>query len=182
MLTKLNQSCSLDQRCTYGLTCVPNGSTARCQELSLANQTCAIGQVARLLPWAQDPLTGKAYQSCWTDVALQSISTLGHSYRLDLNLHPANQSTEGCGSLSHYDLTHPLELLEEQQISIKQDLLQEVRILLTEARISTPGFWLDLGESNSATCQRFDLTSEALEPTPCELNLPTLCVYKTDIF
>lgn len=179
---ELNQSCSVDQNCAYGLTCVPDGSIARCQELTLATQTCAVGQVARLLSWAQDPLTGRAYQSCWADVALQSISILGHYYRLDLNLHPANQSTENCRSLSHYSRTHPVELLEEQQSILRNDLLQEIKVLLAEAQINISGFWLDLNESNRTSCQRFDLTSEALEPTPCDLNLPTLCVYQTDSF
>ena len=176
------QNCDLDQSCAKPLSCVPNGDVARCQMLSSANQNCEVGEIARLLQGARDSFTGKAYQSCWSDIALQNISLSGQYYRLDLNLNPKSQSIELCQSLSDAELAEELSFLNEQEALLKTDLLVEIKSILAEAQLNVSGFWLPLPEQNTSSCQRLDLTSESLEPTPCDLVLPILCAYQINTF
>lgn len=176
------QHCNLDQNCVEPLSCVRNGSTARCQVLSSSSQDCDIGEVTRLLSGARDPFNGKAYSSCWRDVTLQSISLNGQHYRLSFELIPEPQSLELCSSLSNSVLAESLSFFDDQNVHLKTDLLSEIKSLLVEAQLNVSGFWIPLSNSDFASCQRLDLTSEGLEPTPCDLALPTLCAYELDIF
>lgn len=173
-------SCDISEACGPHLSCVFDRYTSRCEELFIGVQTCSIGEVNRVIRWARDPLSGSAYTTCQNRIDLVTRHLNGIFYQLDLTLNTGVQLRDRClvngprGS-SVYDNK---ALMEDERL--RRDLVLEISALLTESSHNVPGVWLlsnTQGESSSESCQRIDLTSGALEPTPCDLNLPSLCSY-----
>jgi hypothetical protein len=170
--------CSHQDDCENNLSCVSDGTVSICKTLILSDKRCVSGEVQRFLPWARDPLTGAAYVSCWSDIALQSTQLNGIHYRLDLALASGHLLSDRCqrlvGDIQEQTHAH----LEDRTSLVIDDLLQEISTFLAESERNVSGVWMKGGQGeDSAQCYRFDLISKSIEPTPCDLELPSLCAY-----
>lgn len=182
----LNQGCEHTSQCQAGLSCVQDRSVSRCQTLVSRPYQCPPGEVIRYLPWARDPSTGGAYRSCWPDVALQTNQVNGQHYRLRFGLIQQDEAQAQCASLhvnAPVALKDPI-LIEALEPSSQEQLINEIKGLLNEAQVGLSSVWFayvnqieQVQMSPNESCQRYDLISKKLEPTPCELELPILCIY-----
>ena len=135
----------------------------------------------------RDPISDESNYACWSNVGLQSTrqenDTVSDLYRVNLLPMTFHESEAFC-----LDLTTPLSSavlatqLEEDEV-LRERLTIEINDLLQRTQQSLSGVWVapfeDQRDSSNQTtqrsCQRLDLNTHQLEPTSCELELPTLC-------
>ena len=187
-------SCVLNgtiSRCQQVWTSTPDAVAMRCDD----------DQVALAVREARDPISGQAYYACWSDIALYPdahsadqgsvedaaqdgmIRPQASLYRVDLQQSTLRDGIERCTRLSDPLSAAQLAELVGDESSLIAQLIADLRAQLTPEQLSPAGIWVaplnyDLeaqtGDSLNG-CQRLDLNTQRLEPTPCELRLPTLC-------
>lgn len=177
------ERCSLEEKCDDGLSCILEGGFARCERVSVGVQDCGNGEVNRALRWARDPFTGDSYTACLSYLRLDAGPLEGFDYYLDLTLNSGEELLNRCIQMSG-----GRERIAEGSMltAVPQeldDILVELSLMFSEAQLSESGVWvvpdgalgsLD-GRGEPIQCERLDLTSRTIEPTPCDLPLPSLC-------
>ena len=106
------------------LSCVNEGLVSRCKRLWLSDRLCDRGTIRHVLQGARDPITGKAYISCWSDISLQTTQLLGAHYRLVLAPQSGNDIYSRCQALvgSAQEVTH--SYIEISTELVRDDLLE----------------------------------------------------------
>ena len=172
--------CDVSAICLAGLSCIPDRFGARCSVLYVGTQDCPEGQVNRIVRWSRDPMTGAAYTVCRRLVDLKTRPLNGVYYQLDMTLSTGEELEQRCLSFGSATsaVSQGIDLVEDELL--RRDLVDELSTTLMEAQLNVSGAWV-LSEAeprtSSGSCQRIDLTSGSLEPTPCDLTLPSLCAF-----
>ena len=172
--------CDVSASCHAGLSCILDRFGARCSALYVGAQDCPEGQVNRIVRWSRDPMTGAAYTVCRRLVDLKTRPLNGVYYQLDMTLSSGEELQQRCLSYGSAASTvsQGREMVEDELL--RRDLVDELSKTLMDAQLNVSGAWV-LSEteprSASGSCQRLDLTSGSLEPTPCDLTLPSLCAF-----
>ena len=166
--------CGINRTCRQGLSCVRNGGLARCKEVYLSSR-CEPQEIETTIQYARDPITGNAYHTCWSDIALQAVDLSGIHYRLMLKNQRGQEVNDICTNLTSVSSEEIYHFQDFSLINMHhQDLFIEISELLDQLGNQGSGVWLS---AEGQTCYRLDLTSATLEPTLCELELPVLCAY-----
>jgi hypothetical protein len=186
-------------RCGPHLSCVQDGSIARCKSLWTSDpeeleDKCSADEVALSARQTRDPISDEAYYSCWSDVALLDHSQASiqlaqddrgqmYLYRIDLKKVTLREAIERCAQFNDPISSSHLAMNLNDDEQLREDLINELNARLTPAQLALSGVWvapsdyeIDTQVDDSLSgCQRLDLNTHQLEPTTCELELPTLC-------
>ena len=168
--------CGINMNCQRGLSCVADGGLARCKTVHLSSQQCDPSEIEKMIQYARDPISGHAYYTCWSDIALKAVNLLGVHYRLILNRNRGQEVKEICTQLTEIAADQLFYLSDlDFESPHHLDLFDELKLLLEQTNHQVSGIWLPVIDEH---CLRLDLTSGTLEPTPCDLELPVLCAYQ----
>ena len=186
-------------RCGPQLSCVQDGSITRCKNLWTSDPEdlevrCSSDEVALSARQARDPVSDEAYYSCWSDVALLDHSQASiplvqddhvqtYLYRIDLKQVTLRGAIERCAQFNDPLSSSELAMNLNDDEQLREDLINELNARLTPAQLALSGVWVAPSDYESdrqaddplSGCQRLDLNTHQLEPTTCELELPTLC-------
>ena len=105
-------------------------------------------------------------------------------YRVHLKKVPLRQAIELCREFEDPLTTSQLATHLFEDEALRASLSETLGEVLTPTQRSLSGLWVAPSEYDPTmqvdesinNCQRLDLNTYQLEPTPCELELPTLCM------